>query len=159
MSKKPCSRQVSWAREELNLRPLPCQQTGGKRCADRRSRRSPPTVSGVVYAFSCPVAGEDAALRASEPILTMNLDHESCSHPNRLARDSPATFEQPFPSLSERHRLGRGGEGNVIGRHDCHTTLECGPGSARQKQEPLRRIAGTSPASTPLGGMFGDPGW
>ena len=44
------------------------------------------------------------------------------------------------------HPLGRGGEGSVIGRHDCHTTLECGPASARQKQEPLRRIAGTNTA-------------
>jgi hypothetical protein len=33
-----------WAREELNLRPLPCQQTTGNRCARRRSPRSAPTV-------------------------------------------------------------------------------------------------------------------
>jgi hypothetical protein len=33
-----------WAREELNLRPLPCQQNTGNRCARRRSPRSPPTV-------------------------------------------------------------------------------------------------------------------
>jgi hypothetical protein len=33
---------------ELNLRPLPCQQTGGKRCADRRFPRSPPTVDAEV---------------------------------------------------------------------------------------------------------------
>jgi hypothetical protein len=47
----------------------------------------------------------------------------------------------------------------VIGRHDRHTTLECGPGSTRQKQEPLRGIAGTNTANGPLGGMLGDPGW
>jgi hypothetical protein len=29
---------VWWAREELNLRPLPCQQNTGNRCAKRRSR-------------------------------------------------------------------------------------------------------------------------
>jgi hypothetical protein len=39
---------VWWAREELNLRPLPCQQTAGKRCATRRSCRSPPTVHAEV---------------------------------------------------------------------------------------------------------------
>jgi hypothetical protein len=39
-----CSGGVLWAREELNLRPLPCQQNGGKRCARNRSPRSPPTV-------------------------------------------------------------------------------------------------------------------
>jgi predicted transposase YbfD/YdcC len=32
----------------LNLRPLRCQQTAGKRCADRRSPSSPPTVDGDV---------------------------------------------------------------------------------------------------------------
>src|SRR5215207_6709830 len=34
---------MRWAREELNLRPLPCQQTAGKRCADGRfpGRRRP----------------------------------------------------------------------------------------------------------------------
>jgi hypothetical protein len=41
---KPCSRRVWWAREELNLRPLPCQQNGGNRCARSRSPRSPATV-------------------------------------------------------------------------------------------------------------------
>ena len=35
---------VWWAREELNLRPLPCQQNPGNRCANRRSPRSDPTV-------------------------------------------------------------------------------------------------------------------
>src|SRR5215203_232414 len=35
---------VWWAREELNLRPLPCQQNTGNRCATRRSPRSAPTV-------------------------------------------------------------------------------------------------------------------
>jgi hypothetical protein len=35
---------VWWAREELNLRPLPCQQNGGNRCARRHSPRSGPTV-------------------------------------------------------------------------------------------------------------------
>ena len=40
---KHCSRGVWWAREELNLRPLPCQQYPGNRCARRRSPRSPPT--------------------------------------------------------------------------------------------------------------------
>jgi hypothetical protein len=38
------SRQVWWAREELNLRPLPCQQNPGNRCATRRSPRSGRTV-------------------------------------------------------------------------------------------------------------------
>jgi hypothetical protein len=37
-----------WARQGLNLRLLPCQQTGGKRCADRRFPRSPPTVDAEV---------------------------------------------------------------------------------------------------------------
>jgi hypothetical protein len=41
---EPCSKRVWWAREELNLRPLPCQQNGGNRCARSRSPRSPPTV-------------------------------------------------------------------------------------------------------------------
>ena len=41
---KPCSGTVWWAREELNLRPLPCQQNTGNRCAKRRLCRSPPTV-------------------------------------------------------------------------------------------------------------------
>jgi hypothetical protein len=41
---KPCSGGVWWAREELNLRPLPCQQNGGNRCARGRSPRSAPTV-------------------------------------------------------------------------------------------------------------------
>jgi hypothetical protein len=35
---------IWWAREELNLRPLPSQQTAGNRCARSRSPRSPPTV-------------------------------------------------------------------------------------------------------------------
>ena len=39
---------VWWAREELNLRPLPCQQTTGNRCANRRCRRSPRTVGAEV---------------------------------------------------------------------------------------------------------------
>ena len=29
---KRCSTRVWWAREELNLRPLPCQQNTGNRC-------------------------------------------------------------------------------------------------------------------------------
>jgi hypothetical protein len=41
---KPWSERVRWAREELNLRPLPCQQTTGNRCARRRSCRSAVTV-------------------------------------------------------------------------------------------------------------------
>jgi hypothetical protein len=41
---KALLRAVWWAREELNLRPLPCQQNPGNRCARRRSRRSAPTV-------------------------------------------------------------------------------------------------------------------
>src|SRR5215212_4696428 len=36
---------VWWAREELNLRPLPCQQNLGNRCATRRFPRSAPTVA------------------------------------------------------------------------------------------------------------------
>jgi hypothetical protein len=42
--RSPAHAGVSWAREELNLRPLPCQQNTGNRCARRRSPRSPPTV-------------------------------------------------------------------------------------------------------------------
>jgi hypothetical protein len=38
------SERCKWAREELNLRPLPCQQNTGNRCANRGSPRSPPTV-------------------------------------------------------------------------------------------------------------------
>ena len=41
-------KRVWWAREELNLRPLPYQQTAGMRCANRRRRRSPSTVDGEV---------------------------------------------------------------------------------------------------------------
>jgi hypothetical protein len=41
---KPWSELVPWAREELNLRPLPCQQNTGNRCARCRSPRSAPTV-------------------------------------------------------------------------------------------------------------------
>jgi hypothetical protein len=37
---KPWSSGMQWAREELNLRPLPCQQAAGKRCANGRCRRS-----------------------------------------------------------------------------------------------------------------------
>jgi hypothetical protein len=37
-----------WAREELNVRPLPCQQTTGNRCARSRSPRSCPTVGAEV---------------------------------------------------------------------------------------------------------------
>jgi len=42
------SARVRWAREELNLRPLPCQENAGNRCANRRCPRSPPTVGGEV---------------------------------------------------------------------------------------------------------------
>jgi hypothetical protein len=48
---RPCLRwsgKVWWAREELNLRPLPCQQTAGKRCATHRCPRSPSPVDGEV---------------------------------------------------------------------------------------------------------------
>ena len=45
---KSCSERVWWAREELNLRPLPCQQTTGNRCARSRSPRSRATVEGEV---------------------------------------------------------------------------------------------------------------
>jgi hypothetical protein len=41
---KPWSELVKWAREELNLRPLPCQQNPRNRCARSRSPRSPPAV-------------------------------------------------------------------------------------------------------------------
>ncbi len=41
---KPCSAVLWWARQGLNLRPLPCQQTTGNRCATPRSPRSAPTV-------------------------------------------------------------------------------------------------------------------
>jgi hypothetical protein len=34
---------VWWTRQGLHLRPLPCQQTTGNRCANRRSCRSRPT--------------------------------------------------------------------------------------------------------------------
>ena len=37
-----------WACQDLNLGPHPYQQTAGNRCADRRSRRSPPTVGAKV---------------------------------------------------------------------------------------------------------------
>jgi hypothetical protein len=47
-STKPCSERMRWVREELNLRPLPCQQTTGNRCARRRSRRSRSTVAAEV---------------------------------------------------------------------------------------------------------------
>jgi hypothetical protein len=43
-SRLPWSDRVWWAREELNLRPLPCQQNTGNRCARSRSPRSPATV-------------------------------------------------------------------------------------------------------------------
>jgi hypothetical protein len=43
-SAKPLVNAVWWAREELNLRPLPCQQNARNRCADGRSRRSRSTV-------------------------------------------------------------------------------------------------------------------
>jgi hypothetical protein len=46
LSIKGAGRRVTWAREELNLRPLPCQQTAGMRCAEFRFPRSPPTVEG-----------------------------------------------------------------------------------------------------------------
>ena len=39
---------VWWAREELNLRPLPCQLTRAYRCAKRRFPRSRSTVDGKV---------------------------------------------------------------------------------------------------------------
>src|SRR5206468_4071765 len=39
-----CSEPISWARQELNLRPLPCQQNTGNRCAGGRFRRSCATV-------------------------------------------------------------------------------------------------------------------
>jgi hypothetical protein len=38
------SARVWWARQGLNLRPLPCQQNPGNRCATRRCPRSPLTV-------------------------------------------------------------------------------------------------------------------
>ena len=41
------SARVWWAQEELNLRPLPCQQNGGNRCANRRSPRSARTVEAL----------------------------------------------------------------------------------------------------------------
>ena len=44
---------VLWAREELNLRPLPCQQTTGNRCADGCFRRSRPTVEVEVKRSLC----------------------------------------------------------------------------------------------------------
>src|SRR5215217_1654462 len=44
LSHKHWSRRLRWAREELNLRPLPCQQNTGNRCARSRSPRSPPTI-------------------------------------------------------------------------------------------------------------------
>ena len=37
-----------WARQGLNLWPLPCQQTAGNRCAQARFRRSRPTVDPEV---------------------------------------------------------------------------------------------------------------
>jgi hypothetical protein len=43
-SAKVLLRGVGWAREELNLRPLPCQQNTGNRCATRHSCRSRSTV-------------------------------------------------------------------------------------------------------------------
>ncbi len=43
-----CSEPISWARQELNFRPLPCQQTAGNRCADARFRRSRSTVGSEV---------------------------------------------------------------------------------------------------------------
>ena len=39
---------LRWACQDLNLGPHPYQQTAGKRCADRRFRRSCPTVGGEV---------------------------------------------------------------------------------------------------------------
>ena len=41
---KPWSGCMRWAREELNLRPLPCQQNPENRCANHRSCWSRPTV-------------------------------------------------------------------------------------------------------------------
>jgi hypothetical protein len=47
-SQQKCtSERCKWAREELNLRPLPCQQNTGNRCARRRSPRSRLTVGAV----------------------------------------------------------------------------------------------------------------
>src|SRR5215212_2499606 len=45
---KHWSGRVWWAREELNLRPLPCQLTRAYRCANRRFPRSRSTVDGKV---------------------------------------------------------------------------------------------------------------
>src|SRR5215216_2291859 len=39
---------MRWAREELNLRPLPCQLTRAYRCPTRRFPRSRSTVDGKV---------------------------------------------------------------------------------------------------------------
>jgi hypothetical protein len=47
------------------------------------------------------------------------------------------------------HRLGRGGEGSVIGRHYRHTTSRCGPGSTRQKQEPYEGSRGAPTQPSP----------
>jgi hypothetical protein len=49
---KPWSERVWWAREEVNLRHLPCQQLQGARCAHRRFRRSRSTVGAVVKCFN-----------------------------------------------------------------------------------------------------------
>jgi hypothetical protein len=47
-SNKCAGQPMSWAREELNLRPLPCQQNARNRCAEGRSCRSPPSVGAEV---------------------------------------------------------------------------------------------------------------
>src|SRR5215217_8851169 len=106
---------VWWAREELNLRPLPCQQNPGNRCATCRFPRSPPTVDlqgkrslSALRRCRCDTRVARANLQFLEHI-GVSAPHAcllcSLADDTRIALDRPRSSSEllpPLPGASER---------------------------------------------------------
>ena len=107
---KPCSKRIRWAREELNLRPLPCQQNPGNRCAKRRSCRSRPTVDAQV---KCSHSLKLNALPTRPGVPLTSRDRYSfCSTLRPLHCHLPAQMTATMPPQRLNQRLeGRSSSG------------------------------------------------
>jgi hypothetical protein len=92
MAYKSPAQRLWWAREELNLRPLPCQQTTGNRCADGCFCRSRSTVGAKVK----------CSLFVQLSVLFRTPRSRSC-RPHHSALCTPVTRSTPPSTCTSAH--------------------------------------------------------
>ena len=114
-----------WAREELNLRPLPCQLTRAYRCANRRFPRSRSTVDGKVKCclverrYACAERGRGCQKPPGHLHSTRSLPMSLGSLPALTCTDSycaqPTPYQEPSGPSGRRTRLSRARLGKATG--------------------------------------------